>query len=216
MDVSGLTSTLYASFFPSQRTNIDVIQSFNYQDFSTSRRIIFGQTDAAADSSTNSSLYMGSLGFGYAALNSGSFTWTVSLRGDYLKSTIDGYQETGDSSFNLSIHERSVEQVTSDFNNNFTIASSYNWGVMVHQFDVSWIYQYKGDAESIKGSFIDDPSNTVFEFKTDPPDSNYFKLAYGLQSIWAGGNTLYFQLQTTLAKENYFDVGLAAGFRTEF
>ena len=76
MDVSGLTSTLYASFFPSQRTNIDVIQSFNYQDFSTSRRIIFGQTDAAADSSTNSSLYMGSLGFGYAAVNSGSFTWT--------------------------------------------------------------------------------------------------------------------------------------------
>jgi hypothetical protein len=56
----------------------------------------------------------------------------------------------------------------------------------------------------------------VFEFTTDPPDSNYFKLAYGLQSIWAGGNTLYFQLQTTLAKENYFDVGLAAGFRTEF
>jgi uncharacterized protein with beta-barrel porin domain len=216
MDVSGVTGTLYASFFPTQRLNIDIVQSFNYQEFSTSRRIIYGDTDDTAKSSTNSALYMGSLGFGYQAFIAGGFTWSLGLRGDYLKSTIDGYEETGNSIYNLSIEERSVEQVNSDLNNNFTFANSYNWGVMVHQFDVSWIYQFKGDAEIIRGSFIEDPESTVFEFTTDPPDSNYFKLAYGLQSIWAGGNTLYFQLQTTLAKENYFDVGLAAGFRTEF
>lgn len=216
MDVSGITGTLYASFFPTQRTNIDIIQSFNYQDFSTSRRIIYGATDDTAESSTDSSLYMGSLAFGYQALNIGSFTWSLALRGDYLKSTISGYEETGTSLYNLSIEERSVEQINSDFNNNFTYASSYNWGVIVHQFDVSWIYHFKGDAETIRASFIEDSSGTIFEFKTDPLDSNYFKLAYGLQSIWAGGNTLYFQLQTTLAKENYYDVGLAAGFRTEF
>lgn len=216
MDVSGATGTLYASFYSSQRFNIDIIQSYNYQEFTTSRRIIFGTTDATAESSTDSSLYMGSLGLGYELVNAGHFTWALSARGDYLKSTISAYKETGSSDYNLSIEERSVEQINSDLNNSFLYAGSYSWGVIVHQVDVSWIYQFKGDAETIRGSFIDDPDGTIFEFTTDPPDQNYFKLAYGLQSIWAGGNTLYFQLQTTLAKENYFDVGLAAGFRTEF
>jgi uncharacterized protein with beta-barrel porin domain len=216
MDVSGATSTLYASFFPSQRFNIDIIQSYNYQEFSTSRRIIFGQTDATAESTTNSGLYMASLAFGYELVNARGFTWTTSLRGDYLKSTIQAYEETGNSSFNLSIEERTVEQVNTDLNNSLLFPISYKWGVWIHQLDVSWIHQFKDDAEVIRGSFVDDPSGTVFEFTTDPPDRDYAKLAYGQQFILAGGSTLYVQLQTTLAKKNYFDVGLAAGFRTEF
>jgi hypothetical protein len=216
MDVSGATGTLYASFFPTQRFNIDIVQSYNYQKFSTSRRIIFGTTDDTAESSTDSSLYMGSLAFGYELVNARGFTWTTSLRGDYLKSTIQAYEETGNSSFNLSIEERSVEQINTDLNNSLLFPISYKWGVWIHQLDASWIHQFTEDAEVIRGSFVDDPSGTVFEFTTDPPDRDYAKLAYGQQFIFAGGNTLYFQLQTTLAKKNYFDVGLAAGFRGEF
>ena len=215
MDVSGFTGTLYASFFPTQRINIDIIQSYNDQDFNTSRRIIYGDTDGTAEGATDSSLYMGSLAVGYNALNVGSFSWSLALRGDYLKSTINGYKEKGDTKYNLIIYDRSVEQINSDFNNSFTYASSYNWGVLIHQFDVSWIYLFEGDPETISFSYEVAP-DVVREFTADPPDSNYFKLAYGLQTLWAGGNTMFFQLQTTLAKENYYDVGLAAGFRTEF
>ncbi|MGD8592144.1 MAG: autotransporter domain-containing protein [Gammaproteobacteria bacterium] len=215
MDVSGATGTFYASFFPTQRLNIDIIQSFNTQEFSTTRRIIVGTIDDTAEGSTKSSLYMSSLAFGYEAFNVGSFTWSLALRGDYLKSTINGYQETGDTDYAYIFDKRTVDQINSDLNNSFTYASSYKWGVMVHQFDVSWIYHLKNDPETIRFASILAPED-FDEFTTDPMDSNYFKLAYGLQSIWAGGNTLYFQLQTTLAKEHYYDVGLAAGFRTEF
>ncbi len=216
MQLAGGTATLYASFFPTRRLNIDIIQSFNFQKFSTSRRIIYGDTDEIAESSTDGGLYMASLAFGYELLNARGFTWTLALRGDYLKSTIQGYEETGGGGWNLSIEERTVEQVNTDLNNSFLFTASYGWGVIVHQIDAAWIHQFEGDAEVIRGSFVEDPSGEIFEFTADRPDSDYFKLAYGLQSIWAGGNTMYFQLQTTLGKQNYFDVGLAAGFRTEF
>jgi hypothetical protein len=215
MDVSGATGTFYASFFPTQSLNIDIIQSFNTQEFTTTRRIIYGTIDDTAEGTTNSSLYMSSLAFGYEALNIGSFTWSLALRGDYLKSTIDGYQESGNTDYAYIFDKRTVEQINSDLNNSVTYASSYKWGVMVHQFDVSWIYHLKDDPETVRFASILAPDD-FDEFTADPLDSNYFKLAYGLQSILAGGNTLYFQLQTTLAKENYYDVGLAAGLRTEF
>jgi len=216
LDVKGYTGSLYASFFPSQTTYIDLVFSANSQKFTASRRIIFGQTDATADSSTNSSLDAISAGFGWEALHLGGLTGTLSAKYTNLESTIDGYSETGSSAFNLSIAERTAKQQTSDIGGNVTLASSHSWGVIVHQLDLSWIHQFSGDAETIQGSFVADTSNTVFEFKTDKPDTDYGRAAYGLQTVWPGGSTFFIQLQTTFAKLNYFDYGMAAGFRTEF
>jgi hypothetical protein len=215
LDVSGFTSTVYASVFPSQSTNIDAVISYNRQKFKASNRFVFGQTDAVIDGSTKSNLWAASLGFGWDAIHMGGTTLALATKYNYLQSTIAGYDE-GNSDFHFTFDKRKNKEQNLDLGTVLSVASNFSWGVIVHQFDLSWIHRLSSEAETIQGSFVVGTYSSPFEVQTNKPDTDYGKAAYGLQSIWPGGDTLYFQLQTTFAKQNYFDVGVAAGFRSEF
>jgi len=213
-DAQGITATFYASYFPSQRTNLDLILSANTQDLSYLTVRSFSTLYYECNGSTSSTLMTASLAGGVDALQRGSMTWSFSARGDYYSTNIEGYEETGcDGAY--AVEQRNVDQFFSDVKTVLSIAQSYSWGVLVHQFDASWIHGFTDEPETITISKVAAPGN-FSEFKTNIPDTDYYKLAYGIQFIRPGGNTGYIQLQTTLDKEYYYDVGLAAGYRTEF
>jgi outer membrane autotransporter protein len=111
---------------------------------------------------------------------------------------------------------RDTEQFTSALGVQATYALSQSWGVIIQQFDLAWKHEFNDDAETVRGTFVSDPSGSTFEFNTNTPDANYFTLNIGASAVWAGGSTAYIQLQNTLAKEYFTQYQLALGVRMEF
>jgi uncharacterized protein YhjY with autotransporter beta-barrel domain len=213
-EVIGGASTFYTSFFPTQRASIDLILGANYQSFSYLSRRNFGTLINECNGETSSILLTTSLAAGVEALQIGNVTWSFSVRGDYHNTSIDGYQEKNCSSA-VAVEERNVEQLSSDLGTILAVAQNLSRGVLIHQFDGSWIHKYTDEPETIQVTLVADPSRPM-AFKSNVPDTDYFRIGYGIQLLRPGGSVGYFQLRTTLDKENYYDVGLSLGFRAEF
>jgi outer membrane autotransporter protein len=219
MDVTGTSLLAYASFYESTAWFVDAVVSYQKHDFDAVRNIVYTsngtENSATADSETSSTLSAMSLGGGYEMFYKRGITANLLGNIDYLFSSIDGYQESNAGIYNLSIAGRDTEQLTSSFGVQATYALSQSWGVIIPQLDLAWKHEFIDDAETVRGTFVNDPSGATFEFNTNTLDSNYFTLSLGASTVWAGGSTAYIQLQNTLGKKNFSAYQLAIGVRIE-
>ncbi len=214
MDVGNFSGTVYGSYYPSDNSYIDAIGVINLSNYDMRRRVVFGTTDETAKSSTDSTGYAISLGGGYDLVYRG-FTSTLNARLDYLNTAIDGYRETSAGSYNFAINKQQVSQLVSTLGAQFRYAFSYSWGVLVPHVNVSWLHQFQGNAENVKGYFLIDP-NAQFSFETNDPSSNYYVLALGSSATFADGVSSYIQYETSVGQENLTIWNLAAGLRFEW
>lgn len=214
MDVGNYSGTVYGSYYPSDNSYIDAIGVINLSNYDMRRRVVFGTTDETAKSSTDSIGYALSLGGGYDFVQRG-FTSTLNARLDYLKTTIDGYRETSAGSYNIAINKQQVSQLVSTLGAQFRYAFSYSWGVLLPHVNVSWLHQFQGNADNVKGYFLIDP-NSQFSFATNQPSSNYYVLALGASATFADGVSSYVQYETTMAQENLTIWNVATGLRFEW
>jgi len=178
------------------------------------RRVVFGTTDEMAKGDTDSTSYAISFGGGYD-FSRGGFSSTLNGRLDYLRTTIDGYQETNAGSYNIAINKQQVSQLVSTVGAQLRYAFSHSWGVLVPHFNVSWLHQFQGDANEVKGYFLVDP-NAQFSFETNSPSANYYVLALGTSATFADGVSSYIQYETTVAQDNLTVWNVAAGLRFEW
>ena len=214
MDVGNYSGTFYGSYYPSDNSYIDAIGVVNLSNYDMRRRVVFGATDETARSATDSTGYAISLGGGYDLVHRG-FTSNLNARLDYLKTTIDGYRETSAGSYNFAINEQQVSQLVSTLGAQLRYAFSYSWGVLVPHVNVSWLHQFQGNADKVKGYFLIDP-NSQFSFEINAPSSNYYVLALGTSATFADGVSSFIQYETTVAQENLTVWSLAAGLRLEW
>lgn len=214
MDVTAGSGNLYTSYYPSDRTYLDFILSGNYQKFDNERRIIVKDLDEVATSSTNSTLAAVGIGGGVDMLISGSFTLTGTLRLDHRVTNIDGYEETG-SEAAVIMSDREIQQTRSSLGLLMSIADSFSWGAMIHQFNISWEHEITDEGATLEFSYVSDP-DTKIEIPIDPDDLDFYKAAYGIQFVRPGGNSGFIQIETTFGLENYYDVSLNGGYRMEF
>ena len=214
MDVGNYNGTFYGSYYPSDNSYVDVIGVITLSNYEMQRRVVFGTTDVTAKGDTDSTGYAISVGGGYDFARKG-FTSTLNARLDYLRTIIDGYQETNAGSYNIAINKQQVSQLVSTLGAQLRYAFSYSWGVLVPHFNVSWLHQFQGDANKVKGSFLVDP-NSQFSFETNSPSANYYVLALGTSATFADGVSSYIQYETTVAQDNLTVWNVAAGLRFEW
>ncbi len=214
MDVGNYNGTFYGSYYPSDNSYIDAIGVITLSNYEMQRRVVFGSTDVTAKADTDSTGYAISVGGGYDFARKG-FTSTLNARLDYLRTAIGGYQETNAGSYNIAINKQQVSQLVSTLGAQLRYAFSYSWGVLVPHFNVSWLHQFQGDANKVKGYFLIDP-NTQFSFDTNSPSANYYVLALGASATFADGISSYVQYETTVAQDNLMVWNVAAGLRFEW
>ncbi len=214
MDVGNYNGTFYGSYYPSDNSYVDVIGVITLSNYEMQRRVVFGTTDVTAKGDTDSTGYAISVGGGYDFARKG-FTSTLNARLDYLKTTIGGYQETDASSYSVAINKQQVSQLVSTIGAQLRYALSYSWGVLVPHFNISWLHQFQGDANKVKGYFLVDP-NTQFSFETNSPSANYYVLALGTSATFADGVSSYVQYETTVAQDNLTVWNVAVGLRFEW
>jgi len=214
MDIGNYNGTFYGSYYPSDNSYIDAIGVITRSHYEMQRRVVFGSTDETAKGDTDSTGYAISVGGGYDFVRRG-FTSTLNARLDYLRTTIDRYQETNAGSYNIAINKQQVSQLVSTVGAQLRYAFSYSWGVLVPHFNISWLHQLQGDANKVKGNFLVDP-NTQFSFETNSPSVNYYVLALGASATFADGVSSYLQYETTVAQDNLTVWNVAAGLRFEW
>jgi len=214
MDVGNYNGTFYGSYYPSDNSYIDAITVITRSHYEMQRRVVFGTTDETAKGDTDGIGYAISIGGGYDFVRRG-FTSTLNARLDYLSTSIGKYNETNAGSYNIAINKQQTSQLVSTVGAQLRYAFSYSWGVLVPHLNISWLHQFQGDANKVKGYFLVDP-NTQFSFETNSPSVNYYVLALGASATFADGVSSFLQYETTVAQDNLTVWNVAAGLRFEW
>lgn len=220
LDAAGYNLALYGTWYRSNSVYLDAVLNYANNNYEQKRNISYtvGPTtvNETARAEPDGRLFALSLGGGYEyAFNNGvSVEGSLHLR--YLDTTVDGYTETGAGALNLKMSEQNTNLFTSSLGGRASWPLSYQWGVLIPQFDFSWEHDYDTGADKIKGSFAADQFQNQFVFKTDTEDSDYFQTGLGVSAVIPGGTTAFVQYQTTLGRENFRDWNVALGGRIEF
>jgi len=219
VDVSGISFITYGSYFINQKLYIESIFARYQNDFKSNRIINYNvqgtPSSVTARGKTDNGVLSFSLGVGYEFYLKKRFTVNVSGTADYIKSTFDGYAESGAGGANLLIGKREQDVIISTINLQATYAKSYPSGVLIPQAGIAWKHEFDNSPPQINAVFFGDPSNTPIAFRGDKQNSDYFKLDLGFSWIYPGGNTMFVYGDTTLGQKNFSDYNISVGMRME-
>lgn len=211
----------YATFFSSDRSYLDAIFSYGSIDYNTLRNINYEINNntirRAAKSDTDGKQLSFSFGTGYEFTSQQGFTSEIFGRVNYVSSDVDAYQEKGAQGLNLAIEEQDFQSLVLVLGGQFSQVFNQRWGVLIPQARVSWEHETE-EAYTINGRFVNDPFNTNFNFLSDAPDKNYFRLAVGSSMLFANGLSTFIEYETILGRDNYseYKLSLGARFVTQF
>lgn len=216
LQAEGYTGTVYGSFYPSKSSYIDVIVSGSNYTFDNSRRIVFGSVDSFAYSSNQSNTTALKLTSGLSFFNRRGWSGNAELNAQRITSKIQGFAESGNSSYNVTLEDRTIYRTTASLGGNISYANSLARGVLIPQFDMYLVHRFEQDPDTITAYFNEDPDKTLFTFTANAPDSNYFQSNLGVSYLSPGGITAFLQIGATLSQDYYSGYQIASGMRIEF
>lgn len=215
---NGISNAIYGSFYMTPNTYLEIVMNNAYYELSSKRKVVWGATiDDIVESDTNAWMNALNVSFG-AEKNWGKLTLSIDNTLSYLKSTIEGYTETSSTASNpfvFSIDERVSELAKYSLTVRSSYAAGFSWGIWNHQFDLIYNRLHKKEGETISASLAAAPDAT-FKFSADKEDQSFAQIGYGGNFIFPGGTMFYLRLETTLARDNYVDLGTGMGLRMEF
>lgn len=220
LDVQGFNLIGYGSYYVNSKTYLESIVSLYQNTFTATRNVEFSsngtEISSSSSSETNNGMFSLSLGAGHEVYYRKGLTLNASGNLDYIKTSFDGYAESGGGGVDLSIDSRREEQLTANISLHGSYAISTASGVFVPQFDVAWKHEFIQDAVTVKGTFSNDPNGTRFTFNSDKIDPDYFMLNIGLSYIIPGGTTGYMTFDKSLGRSRYSEYRFSTGVRAEF
>jgi outer membrane autotransporter protein len=225
LDTDGYSLSLYGTFYRDEGLYLDGILTYGRNDYDQRRRIIYNIDEVSVNQTAKSSFdghqWSAALGGGYS-FNRGALNFGPTLRLEYVKADVDGYQErmsdpeADGGGWAARIGDQEAKSFTSQLGGEVSYAMSQSWGVLIPQAHFEWVHEFKDGDEVVTGFFVQDPSQTTFALDTDSPDSNYFNLRLGVSAQFAKGRSGYFYYRKLLGYDNIDVNAFSAGLRLEF
>ncbi len=216
---TGVTLTGYGSFYVNDNFYVDARISVAKPDFDQSRKIEFtlGDTTVSrvANGSTSSNQYSVAMSAGY---NFYKNSWNITPNGSfrYIKTSIDGFTETGAGGFNFNYSNQDLESMIWSAGIRVSKAISLKNGVITPQFDFDYNYESLNDGNDIEARFVTAPLNEVFIIETDSPDRTYGSAGLGFAYISSNGKQAYINYRSVLGLEGFSRGTFNLGARFEF
>jgi len=242
IDISGYSLSLY-SLYNKNNFYLDGSYSLSRTDFDTMRTIQLydGNNQSIGFERTRSepsgTQHVISLGVGHF-FNKNAFSYTPRARLNYVKSSIDSYQERGVDQQGLatsnddyqyisplSIKEQSSTSTTLEAGIQVAYTLSKQWGVLIPHASVDMVHEFSDESRDIKGYYEIDPNalsqvtesnNDNFTLNTDKPDTTYFNLGLGVSAQFKRGKSGFIHYQGVFGLNDVSSHALTAGFRMEF
>jgi uncharacterized protein with beta-barrel porin domain len=108
------------------------------------------------------------------------------------------------------------ESFTTSLGADVSRAVSTPWGVVLPQVYLGWVHEFRDDAISVNGTFIEDPTNGIFSITGDKPDSDYFNARLGVSAQLPGGSTAFLYYNKVIGYRDLDVDTFGAGVRLVF
>jgi len=226
LDTDSYSLSLYGTWYQGESLFIDGIISYGWSDYDQKRNIRYSVPDTPDVNQTASAKFDGNhwnlaLNAGYD-FSRGALTLGPRIGLEYINADVDGYSERMSrpadfgSGWASRISSQNYESFTSSLGGQFSYALSQDWGVLVPQMQLDWVHEYKDDIQVVNGSYIQDPTNTLYSIRGDAPDSDYFNLQLGLSAQFARGQSAFVYFQKVLDYQDIDGYSVGAGIRLAF
>jgi uncharacterized protein YhjY with autotransporter beta-barrel domain len=229
VDMHGFSLSGYSTWYQPNSWYIDGVITLSHNSFDHRRRIAYslplpggGSTivNQEAKASTSGSDASGTLTFGKDFQNK-AWQFGVYGRGQYSRQRFDGFQEQLDASLagsglGLRVESRNVTALSSILGGKVNFTHSTDWGVVIPHFEVEWQHEYRGDPDSFRAFFIDDPSGTPIVITGDATDTNYFRTSLGTSFVFPKGRSGFILWEKVLGRTGITQDTYSLGFRMEF
>lgn len=225
LDGSAYNLAGYANYFFGDNVFLDGVVQYGRGNFDLKRNINYlipGVTAEffTASASPDAQQWGASLGGGYDfKFDDRGTQATLSGHLNYLKATLDSYDESGAESFNLHLDQNTLKSVTFNLSGEISRTFSLSWGVLTPRLRADWVHEFEGNSVPIGGWLVADPiggTTNSFTYQSDKQDSDYFLLGVGASAVFSHGVQAFLFYQPTLGKQNYTDNQITAGVRFEF
>ena len=195
---------------------INALFNYAWNDYDSTRRIVYPSVDTVARGETNGEQYAINLGGGYK-FNINELTLDTHARVQFLHADIDSYGEQGSGGgHDLTLADQTIESLLTSIGGRINYAFSTPVGVIVPQVRFEWNHEFENDTRIVKARYTYDPFNTVLGIPTDSPDRDYFTLGASLSATFSGGVSGFIDYQTLLGLKQVTTHLITAGIRAEF
>ncbi|MEA3640550.1 MAG: autotransporter outer membrane beta-barrel domain-containing protein [Lamprobacter sp.] len=225
LDTSTFSTSLYGTYFVNEQLYVDGIVTYSSNDYDQKRNINYAIANTpvrqVAKADYDGSQWSAALGGGYQ-LSSGPWSYGPTVRLEYISASVDGYTEKmsnpglAGGGWAARLNDLDQESFTSSIGFDVARSVSMDWGVLSPQLNLSWVHEFKDDALSINGVFVEDPNRNRFGVASDRPDSDYFNGRLAVAAQLAGGTSAFVYYNKVFGYKDLDVDTFGAGVRMAF
>lgn len=119
--------------------------------------------------------------------HNGRTDFDLTLSGTWSRADVDDLTESGDGPLILFVQGHEVESTVGMLGFNVRSAFDTPFGSVLPSLRAELHHEFQSGARLVTARFLRDRLNTAFTIPIDQPDTNYGKLAAGLQAVFAHG-----------------------------
>lgn len=113
------------------------------------------------------------------------------LNVDYVKTRINGYNETGTTTIEMHYGDRNIASLTSSLGLRLDKSFSYDWGMLIPSVRLASVHEFQSRSQQIKNELVITPGGG-FNVATDSATRNYLNSGFGVVAALNRGVQLFF------------------------
>ena len=187
LDAKHTSVALYGSYF-TERFHLDWQAGYGHASYDLSRDINYDSSSLSigcngvtcsvgTSGDTGAREYNFEVGSGYS-FNRDAWEFGPTLELDYHHVSLAGFDESGPSGLDLSVHGMSTSSLLSKLGGVASYAWKTRWGVVLPQLSARYLHEFQNNARAETMQFSADTlpgaADRSFAVYTDQPDRNYF------------------------------------------
>ena len=214
LKTSNNTFSMYGTWVPSENSSVDGYLGYGKINFDSDRRVEFGPISGTTSGSTAGQQILAGISASYQK-DIGRFNLAPFLNLDYIRTSINGYNETGTTSLELHYSDRITNSLTSSLGARVSTSYGYDWGTLQPLARLAAVHEFQNNAKQISNELVITPG-TGFTVSTDAPDRNYLDLGLGMSAALNGGTQLFIDYDKRAQDKLLSSWAVSLGVLTEF
>jgi len=210
--------TLYGTWMPSESTAVDGYLGYGKVNFDSQRHIAIvvglGGISGTTTGSTSGKQIMAGLSASHQK-DFGRVNLAPFINFDYIKTSIDGYNETGTTTVEMHYSDRSAISFTGSLGGRISISYDYDWGALLPSARLGAVHEFQNKSKQIGNELVSAPGSG-FLVETDSPDRNYLNLGLGVAAAFNGGTQMFLDYEKRTQDKLLSSWAVSLGVLTEF
>lgn len=217
-EIDFIKGMFYGSYYFPREFYIDWVAGYGGSDYVSKRNIVYTGFSGAAKGSPGGTQYDFSVSVG-KDFSWNSWEFTPYGRFEYLRMTVDGYRETGDTGWEMAFRKNFSNSMTTTAGARVSYALSLPWGVLTPAARVEWLHEYSNGGQSIGGQLINAApgfGSIQTAVRTLSPDRDFFNLEGSLTAVLPEGRSAFLRYESRLGQTAISSHTVEAGVRIPF